>query len=115
MLVAKLDFLQLLVIKGSLAAAAKRTSQLWRALQKAFADGAPESSSNRCGNFPLCAPPALSVLSRQSAPADPGAMQCSGCYTRHADVCPCAIAEELAAAIAPSRTASTSCCTETQR
>ena len=48
MLVAKLDFLQLLVIKGSLAVLAKRTSQLWRALQKAFADGAPESSASRC-------------------------------------------------------------------
>ena len=42
MLVAKLDFLQLLVIKGSLAVLAKRTSQLWRSLQQAFADGAPE-------------------------------------------------------------------------
>ena len=80
MLVAKLDFLQLLVIKGSLAAAAKRTSQLWRALQAAFADGAPESSASRCAAATSLAVPAvLPVLSRRRPRWSPFRMQCPGC------------------------------------
>jgi hypothetical protein len=54
MLVAKLDHLQLIVIRGSLAAAAKRTSALWRALRAGLASEAPGSpddvpdDSGRC-------------------------------------------------------------------
>lgn len=42
MLVAKLDYLQLLVIKGSLAYLGKQTSRAWRAIKKSLDANTPE-------------------------------------------------------------------------
>jgi hypothetical protein len=42
MLVAKLDYLQLVAIKGSLAYLGKRASQLWKGVRSSLENGAPE-------------------------------------------------------------------------
>lgn len=44
MLVAKLDFLQLLVIKGSLAYLAKQTSRAWRAIKHSVDASTPDEA-----------------------------------------------------------------------
>ena len=53
MLVAKLDYLQLLVIKGSLTYLGKQTSRLWRAIKKSVDSNTPEDArsamDSRCG------------------------------------------------------------------
>ena len=53
MLVAKLDYLQLLVIKGSLTYLGKQTSRLWRAIKLSADTSMPEDATSemdsRCG------------------------------------------------------------------